>query len=367
MVTDEAGNDSGDEAVPQLVDLVRSARDAIVGAGLDGVVFFWNAAAERLYGYAAGEASGLPLSLIVAPEHLDEWEEWTNEARGGRPIASRPVVHRTKAGADLEVTVTLSPVRDRTGLVSGISMISRDNADQRTWAAAVNATLAQMEDALAEARAAQETCRRFLADAAHQLRTPMTGIQASAETLLRGPQQQAHRDKLLATLLRETSRSSRLIGDLLRLAHLDEARPLRRAPADLVALCRDEADRAWSMAPHLDVVLRAPEPQCQLEVEDAAIHEIVANLLDNARRHARARIEVSVETGEDAVVVRVADDGPGLADGVVDKVFDRFVSLDGMGGSGLGLPIARELARAHDGELSYESGAFALLLPLVGK
>lgn len=361
----KAGVGTAGHDAEELADIVRSADDAVIAARLDGRVSFWNAAAERLYGYSAEEVAGRPLSLMVGAEHRDEWDAWVDQVRSGRAIR-RGAVHRMKSGPDIHVTVTLSPIRDRAGVVTGISVVSRDNADQKAWAAAVDAALAQTEGALSEAREAQETCRQFLADAAHQLRTPMTGIQVSAETLLRGPQQ-AQRDKLLANLVRETSRSSRLIGDLLRLAHLDEARSVTRTPTDLVALCRDEVDRAWSMAPRLDVVLRAPEPECQALVDEKAVREIVANLLDNARRHARDRIEVDVGGDDAAVVVRVADDGPGLPADSVEKVFKRFVSLDGMGGSGLGLPIAKELARAHDGDLTYEDHAFVLRLPVVGE
>lgn len=228
------------------------------------------------------------------------------------------------------------------------------------------ASVAELEAALAESREAQEKCRRFLADAAHQLRTPMTGIQTAAEILLGGPQP-AQRDKLLANLVRETMRASRLIGDLLRLARLEGARSLARTRTDLVALCREEIDRAWSLAPRLDMAVQFPKAQCHVEVDHEAVREILANLLDNARRHAVAQIKIDMETDNDAVVVRVADDGPGLAAGQEEEVFERFVSLDGMGGSGLGLPIARELAQAHGGNLTYQQGAFVLRLPLGGR
>ncbi len=94
------------------------------------------------------------------------------------------------------------------------------------------------------------------------------------------------------------------------------------------------------------------------------MREIISNLLDNARRHAATRIEVAlVQTGE-SVKVRISDDGPGIPEGMREKAFERFVSLDGKGGSGLGLPIARSLARAHHGDLTYQDGAFVLSLPM---
>lgn len=235
--------------------------------------------------------------------------------------------------------------------------------DQDDEVRRLRARLAELKAELWECRAAQATCRRFVADAAHQLRTPMTGIQASAEALLRGAPASV-RDALLANLVRETSRSARLIADLLKLARLDEGEPLRPAALDLVSLCRDEISRAWSLAPQLDVVLRAPALDWGVEVDENAVREILANLLDNARRHARSQIEVVLQADDEAVEVRIGDDGPGVAPDMVGRIFERFVTLDGLGGSGLGLAIGRELARAHGGDLGYREGAFVLRLPV---
>lgn len=93
----------------------------------------------------------------------------------------------------------------------------------------------------------------------------------------------------------------------------------------------------------------------------------MANLLDNARRHAHSRIDVVITPGRDRIELRVADDGPGVPVELTERVFGRFVSLDGLGGSGLGLPIARDLARACGGDLTYEDGGFVLHLPLSEK
>lgn len=230
----------------------------------------------------------------------------------------------------------------------------------------LRARLAELEAALLECRAEQDSCRRFVADAAHQLRTPLTGIHASAEALLRGAPPSL-RDTLLANVVRETSRSAQLISDLLKLARLDEGEPLQPTALDLVALCRDEISRAWSLAPQLNVVLRAPALDWRVEADDHAVREILANLLDNACRHARSEVAIVLHAVEDSVEVRVADDGPGVAADMVERIFQRFVTLDGLGGSGLGLAIARDLARAHGGDLGYQEGAFVLRLPVDDK
>lgn len=209
---------------------------------------------------------------------------------------------------------------------------------------------------------AGERSRRFLSDAAHQLRTPIAGIQACAETLLRGvaPPEQ---DRLLACMVRETAHAAQIVNELLTLARIDEGRPLTRGPANLVTLCRDEADRVWAVSPRVDVTLKADRRVEQVELDAAAVREIVANLLENARRHADKYVEVTLRAHGADAEVRVSDDGPGLPSGAEERAFERFVALDEDGGSGLGLAIARELAWAHGGHLTYEEGAFVLRLP----
>lgn len=217
-----------------------------------------------------------------------------------------------------------------------------------------------LEAALAEAREAEARSRRFLADAAHQLRTPIAGIQAAAENLLRGaePEDSTH---LLADVVRETGRAARLITSLLHMARLDEGEPVTPAPCRLVELCADEAERAWSLAPHLDFVLQAEVlPGDEPEVDAGAIREALANLLDNARRHAAAKIEVLIGPLDGGVGICVVDDGPGVPAGSEERIFERFVSIGNRAGSGLGLGIARELARRHGGDLTYVDRSFLL-------
>lgn len=222
--------------------------------------------------------------------------------------------------------------------------------------------LEALESALEEARAAEHRSRRFLADAAHQLRTPTSGIRLSAENLLHSVDE-PDRDRSLANLLREAHRMSRLVDALLRVARLDRGAPVVGAPVDVAALIEEEVDRARGLAPGLEISLHGPR-SVTVQGDAEALEEAVANLLDNARRHAERRIDATIDVGTDVVEVTIADDGPGLRDEQVERAFERFVSLDGRGGSGLGLPIARGVARAHGGTLDYVRDRFVLRLPM---
>ena len=248
------------------------------------------------------------------------------------------------------------------GQVTDRLLPDRTQTELGRLAVAFDEMLDRLEHALDDAGAEQERTRRFLADAAHQLRTPIAGIQASVEMLLR-EDDPVERDRLMGSVIRETGRSARLLHALLRMAYLDQGHEPAGEVTDLAALVRTEVERASDLAPRLQVGLTVHGDPPPVRVDGAQLREAVSNLLDNARRHGTHLIDVQVLATDSEVRVVVADDGPGVADDEVDLVFERFATLDGKGGSGLGLPIARGIAQAHGGDVDYTNGAFVLRLP----
>ena len=217
--------------------------------------------------------------------------------------------------------------------------------------------------ALQAARESEARSRSFLAAAAHQLRTPVAALGASVEALLLEGASPAQ-ERLLANVASETSRLGRLVASLLRTARLDQGEALRAQAVDLMEVCETEVDRARQLSSlQWRLVLGRDVPQ-RVVLDAEATRESLANLIDNARRHAAATVEVRVQVERGHLVIHVADDGPGLPAGAEDQAFDRFVTLDGRGGTGLGLAIARDLARRQGGNLIYHRKAFVLTLPL---
>jgi signal transduction histidine kinase len=205
--------------------------------------------------------------------------------------------------------------------------------------------------------------KEFLAYAAHQLRTPLAGIRASTDALLVGGST-SQQERLLVNLSREADRAGRLLSSLLQMARVDQGEVGVPQAVDVVELCRGELDRhrPGERTVTVQLVVRG-EPPSRVLMSSEATKNALANLLDNARRHARGHVTVEVGATPAAVEIAVADDGPGLPDGTNERVFERFVSLDGEGGSGLGLPIARGLIEAQGGRLSYEDRRFVIHLP----
>jgi two-component system OmpR family sensor kinase len=267
--------------------------------------------------------------------------------------------------------VALRPLEDMTGLARQIAAGDRGRrlGHPRTDSE-LGRTAAAFDTMLDELEAKEAGMRAFLADASHELRTPMAGLQANAELLLREELDRDAREQVAVAMIRETRRASRLVDDLLTMARLGQGGvQLAVERVDLAQLAGTELARARTLAPALTFVLSAgPEPI--VLGDPVRLGQIVTNLLDNAR-HATppgGTVTVTVGRSGDRVLLDVTDTGPGVPPAERTLIFERFGRGDASrsrntGGAGLGLPIARGLAAAHGGDLGYVDGSFRLDLP----
>ncbi|WP_328813851.1 HAMP domain-containing sensor histidine kinase [Rhodococcus sp. NBC_00297] len=274
------------------------------------------------------------------------------------------------------VGASLRPLRSMTALARSITRgnrgdrlaPTRSDTELGETATAFDEMLDELEGAEARERATADRTRQFVDDAAHDLRTPVAGISAAAETLLRGgvDTERDVRERLLASMIRESRRASRLIDDLLMSARTDDDVELDRHDHDLLALARADADRARLLAPDSTVVVTGESVVAP--VDAARLARILANLTDNALRHGPPDgvVTVDVRDAGTTATIRVSDEGPGIGAQDRERIFDRMVRLDcarTSEGSGLGLTIARTYARAHGGDVVYDGTAFVLSVP----
>ncbi|MFI9027011.1 ATP-binding protein [Streptomyces sp. NPDC053560] len=278
---------------------------------------------------------GLPLLLLVVGGVT-----WLVTRRALRPVEGiRAEMAAITASTDLSRRVPEPATRDE------IARLARTT----------NETLAALESSV-------ERQRRFIADASHELRSPIASLRTQLEVA------EAHPELLdLPGAVEDTVRLQHLAADLLLLARLDAGERPKDTQVDLGALAREElSQRVADRVP-----VRAGElPSVAVSGSRSQLSRILGNLVDNAQRHARTQVSVDVRRNGGWAVLRVDDDGPGVAAADRERIFERFVRLDDArsrdeGGAGLGLAIARDIAERHGGALEVREGAaFELRLPL---
>jgi len=240
---------------------------------------------------------------------------------------------------------------------------------------ALNAMLAQIEQAFAKRTASEDKLRRFLAQASHELRTPLASVRGYAELFRRGAKDRpADLELAMRRIEQEAVRMGVLVEELLLLSRLDEGRPLDRAPVDLAQMAADVVADALITAPDREIVLTAPDPVIVLG-DEARLRQLTANLVANALQHAgpEAHVQVSARSTGPWVELTVNDDGAGIAQDEAGRIFEPFYrpagGQAGAGGAGLGLSIVAAVAEAHGGHVGLKTapgqGAlFTVVIPL---
>ena len=266
--------------------------------------------------------------------------------------------------------------RDIAGGRRGQRLGAGEDAELGRTAAAFDDMLDALEGAERRALSSERALRRFVADAAHELRTPIAGISAAAEAALAhpggvAPQQQ----RLLLALGREARHAGRLVEDLLDLARIDTGLTLSLELVDIRRICGEQAERAMLVVPRARVVVQGAPTVAWADA--ARIGQVVANLVNNACSVTGAgeTVHVVVSAGPAVVTVTVTDQGPGVPEAQREQIFGRLVRLDvarsSGKGVGLGLTIARGIARAHGGDVvcraptpGARGAVFELVLPV---
>lgn len=232
----------------------------------------------------------------------------------------------------------------------------------------------ELSKAEASLRESESRMREFLADASHELRTPISAISGYAELFSRGAGERPEDlERVLAGIERETGRMARLVSDIMLLASLEEGRPLERRPVELVALAAEAIHASAAIGPEWPVVLVAAD-SVEVEGDELRLRQVLDNLLGNVRAHTPpgTRTTVRVERRGGDGLITVEDRGPGLPPEGLARIFERFAREDTSraresGGAGLGLSIVRAIVRAHEGTIeatATEGGGVTFLVRL---
>jgi signal transduction histidine kinase len=332
---------------PELAKALAGERISVPGAraGLAGTL--------RVIAVPAGTSSAPPSIIVAVP--VTDIEASQRVLRNTLLVTYPPLVVIMALIAWRVIGWTLRPVET---LRSGAARISGSDQDERLAVPesadeihALALTLNDMLDRLAAARGRQ---RAFVADAAHELRSPL----ASMRTQLEVAQHLGEGGELYADLLADVARLSTLVEDLLLLARAggNAGHPSLRESLDVRALLVATAE--WYAGARVPVSVTGG-PAVFATANSEELRRVLANLVDNAVRHARSTVTLAVRAEGGRAVLTVVDDGPGIAAGERERVFERFARLDDArdrdaGGTGLGLAIVRELLARSDGSISLQ-------------
>ncbi|MFF3154189.1 sensor histidine kinase [Streptomyces sp. NPDC057910] len=307
---------------------------------------------------------GGPASYVYGTTVLSDVDDATGAIGWALLASAPPLIALAAAIAWAGTGLALRPV---TSIRTELAEVSSSELDRRVpdpggadeialLARTVNATLDRLEQAHVRQR-------EFVADASHELRNPIAAVRSRLEVALAAPDSASVR-----AALDDTERLQRIAADLLLLARLDAHPQPPAEPVDLTLLAAEDTARRRAARVPVELAADAPVP---VRGDPAQLERMLANLVDNAVRHARTRVRVAARRDGDDAVLEVTDDGPGVPAADRSRIFERFVRLDAAraresGGTGLGLAIAREIARAHGGELTAGAGpgaTFTVRLP----
>jgi len=352
--------------------IVDSSDDAIVSKNLKGIVMSWNKAAERVFGYSAGEMIGQSITKLLPPDRVDEEAYILERLQRGERLDHFETKRRRKDGRIIDVSLTISPIRDSQGIIVGASKIARDITQQK------EAQL-KLTEALAELKRANQMKTEFLTTLSHELRTPLNAILGWVQ-LLRDDQDSDDLPQALEVIDRNVRAQAQMIEDLLDMGRIDAGKTrldLQRVDLPTVVGGSIETARPAAKAKGIRLTSAFANLHGIVMADKDRLQQIVWNLLANAIKFTprRGSIHVGIQQVDSHVEISVSDTGQGIAPEFLGHVFDRFRQGDAtttrrQGGLGLGLSIVKHLTELHGGTVSAASegpgkgAVFGVCLPL---
>jgi PAS domain S-box-containing protein len=351
MLLDITERKQGEQAAALLSAIVDSSDDAIISKDLNGIITSWNQSAERLFGYSAEEAIGQSITMLIPADRPDEEAEILNRLKRGERVDDFDTIRIRKDRSLVQVSLTISPIRDSERRIVGASKIARDITARK-----------KMEAALKEADRRKD---EFLATLAHELRNPLAPIRNAVQILkVKGPP-----DPELKwgreVIDRQVQVMARLLEDLLDVSRISRNRlELRKERVELVTVVEAalETSRPVIEAGSHELTVALPPEPIPLEADPVRLAQVFTNLLNNAAKYTEegGRIRLSVERQGSDVKVSVLDNGIGIIAEMLPRVFDIFAQspralLRSPGGLGIGLSLVKGLVELPGGSIEARS------------
>jgi PAS domain S-box-containing protein len=347
--TDVSHSTTAEEDRGRLAAIVESSDDAIIGKSLDGTITSWNRGAQQLYGYTADEAVGRSISMLVPPDHPDEVPFILEQIRRGEKVDHYQTVRMSREGRLIDVSLTVSPIRNAAGQVIGASSVARDISEQKRILAALEETNAELE--------------AFAYSVSHDLKAPLRSMRGFAQALLEDygdrldPEGQEYAGRIMAA----ADRLHGMIQDLLAYSRVSRT-SLELRPVRLGQVVAEALEQMETFLREQDAGVTVEEPLPDVLGHAPTLVQVAANLLSNAAKFVpegrRPRVRVWAEAGSGKVRLWVEDNGIGIPveyQQQVFRVFERLHGDESYPGTGIGLAIVRKGAERMEGRAGVES------------
>lgn len=339
--------------------IVDSSDDAIMSKSVDGYITSWNRGAQKLYGYTPEEIIGKPVSVLMPPEKENDFPFIMKQLLQGKKVDHYETKRLTKDGRIIDVSITVSPIRDSQGTIIGASKIARDITE----------------------RVENEKRRdEFVSIASHELKTPLTSQKAFGELLEKIIQKNGDTTYLpyIEKINKQTDKLTKLVEDLLELSRVQSGRLyMQLSDFSLDELVDEIVETMQMTISH--TIKKQGKTKKMLHGDRERLGQVLINLLANAYKYSPLAdtIEVTTTVTKNTIIISIKDYGIGIAKEYQEKIFERFFRVSGVDerifpGMGIGLNICKEIITRHQGSIWVESekgkgSTFFVSLPLPKK
>lgn len=354
LTAHEVRQQSDNEIQSRLAAIVNSSDDAIISKSLSGIIASWNKSAETMFGYSEEEAIGKHIFLIIPEERRSEEDMIIGKIKAGEKVNHFETVRMAKDGSLRNISLTISPIKDRSGKIIGASKIARD-IDFKVKAERQREIYIQR---LQELNTYKDD---FMVMASHELKTPLTVILANLQ-IIEQLTKDEHTIPLLRKVIDKAFQMSGLITNLMDVSKLQAGKlQLNKVSYALLPQIIEIANNLQTTTEKHRIRLNMPEHTDSVVYADREkMHQVFSNLIENAIKYSPKGGEITVTYKEDHhwVKLSISDHGVGIMPDDLESIFQRFYRgkiASSFAGSGIGLFVSAEVVKDHGGEITVES------------